>query len=114
MLRVRIALCASKNMRSLTICASRGGLPGTLPAPREHFTYTFSSTLSHVAERQPIDYAKGNVIHYVGLNSDGLLLYTRQWETDDSGANPVTSQDDLSGSLTFIGEPLVSHSFLYV
>jgi hypothetical protein len=114
MLRVRIALCASKAVRLLTICVSRGGLPSSPPAPREHFDYTFSSTLSHVAERGPIDYAKGNVIHYVGLTSEGLLLYTRQWETDNPGGNPATHQDDLSGSFTFVGEPLVSRSFIYL
>lgn len=71
----------------------------------------FNSTLSHVATAQPTNNGFSYVVHYVGLSIKGELLYSQQY-TDNNGSDFFT-QDNLSGSLTFVGEPLVSYLLLY-
>ena len=71
----------------------------------------FNSTLSHVATAQPTNNGFSYVVHYVGLSIKGELLYSQQY-TDNNGLDFFT-QDNLSGSLTFVGEPLVSYLLLY-
>ncbi|ATZ56336.1 hypothetical protein BCIN_13g01770 [Botrytis cinerea B05.10] len=66
----------------------------------------FNSTLSHVATAQPTNNGFSYVVHYVGLSIKGELLYSQQY-TDNNGLDFFT-QDNLSGSLTFVGEPLIT------
>ncbi|KAA8572230.1 hypothetical protein EYC84_002134 [Monilinia fructicola] len=75
------------------------------------FLTQFSSTLSQITT-QTTDTRLSLVVHYLGISSDGKLLLNRQWSKND-GSNYLT-QNNLSGSLKFVGEPLVSNCLINI